>query len=60
MFEEEIVVSSSLTVVAELEVAQRKVVEALSSSLWGCSEDLREQSSSFLLLWPGVGFYEAL
>lgn len=57
LLQQEVIVSASLGVVAQLEVAEGEVVEALAAALGGRPEDLGEEDDAELLVVSAVGFY---
>ena len=60
MFEQQLVVSPCLGVVAELVVSKGEVVEAFATSLGGRAEDFGEELDAGVLVVAGGGFYQAL
>lgn len=58
--QQEFVISSCLSVITELVIAERKVVETFASSFAGVAENLREKAHTFLLLAARVGLYKTL
>lgn len=60
LVQQQVVVATGLAIVPEFVVSEGQVVEAFSSSFGGGTEDLREQSDSFLLIVTSVGFDQTL
>lgn len=60
LLEQQVVVPPGLGVVAQLEVAQGQVVEALAAALGRGAEDLGEEDDAEVLVLAAGRFYEAL
>ena len=60
MIEQRVIVSPGFSVVAQLVVSKREVVEAFAPTFRRGTEDLRQKTNTFLLFGTGVRFDQTL